>query len=106
MLVGLRWWSHIKEDGTEEWVFESMGENRNSNGVDSKVFWISCYVTPIVWAVFIVISILSLNFGNVSICLIGAMLASVNLLGYMRCEKNHKAHVSGFLLNQAKKNIS
>ena len=22
-LVGLRWWSVIKEDGTEEWMFES-----------------------------------------------------------------------------------
>ena len=23
-LVGLRWWSMINEDGTEEWVFESV----------------------------------------------------------------------------------
>ena len=24
LLVGLRWWSRIKEDGTEEWIFESV----------------------------------------------------------------------------------
>ena len=28
ILVGLRWWSQIREDGTEEWIFESMGEGR------------------------------------------------------------------------------
>ena len=28
ILVGLRWWSQIREDGTEEWIFESMGEER------------------------------------------------------------------------------
>ena len=28
ILVGLRWWSKIKEDGTEEWIFESLGDKR------------------------------------------------------------------------------
>lgn len=23
LLVGLRWWNRVKEDGTSEWVFES-----------------------------------------------------------------------------------
>ena len=29
LLVGLRWWSHIKEDGTEEWIFESRSVTTN-----------------------------------------------------------------------------
>ena len=41
-----------------------------------------------------------------TICLVGAALGGVNLLGYIRCEKNHKAHVKGFILGQAKKNLS
>ncbi len=24
LLVGLRWWNEIKEDGTNEWIFESV----------------------------------------------------------------------------------
>jgi len=38
ILVGLRWWSRIKDDGKEEWIFESLPE-RNSNKVDTRVFW-------------------------------------------------------------------
>jgi hypothetical protein len=27
ILVGLRWWNNIKEDGTEEWIFESSDQS-------------------------------------------------------------------------------
>ncbi len=27
-LVGLRWWNLVREDGTEEWVFESMDQSK------------------------------------------------------------------------------
>lgn len=52
MLVGLRWWSKILEDGSEEWIFECMQDDQQANKVDSGVFWIVNYVTPIVWLVF------------------------------------------------------
>lgn len=26
LLVGLRWWNEVKEDGTEVWIFESAHE--------------------------------------------------------------------------------
>lgn len=28
ILVGLRWWSQLKPDGTEEWIFESFGGDK------------------------------------------------------------------------------
>lgn len=28
ILVGLRWWSRIKDDGKEEWIFESLPESK------------------------------------------------------------------------------
>jgi hypothetical protein len=28
ILVGLRWWNEIKEDGTEVWIFESKNESK------------------------------------------------------------------------------
>lgn len=64
------------------------------------------YVAPILWVVFGVIAVLSLQLNKVTICLVGAALGGINLLGYIRCEKNHKAHIKGFLLGAAKKNIS
>jgi hypothetical protein len=28
VLVGLRWWNEVKEDGTEVWIFESKNESK------------------------------------------------------------------------------
>merc|ERR1719382_1638742 len=39
LLVGLRWWSHVREDGSQEWVFESNPEEGNLNSTDRNVFW-------------------------------------------------------------------
>ena len=105
-MVGLRWWSAIKDDGTEEWYFESLGGDQKPSKVDSTVFWAANYTVPILWFVFAITSILTLNLSQVTICLIGGGLGGVNLMNYIRCEKNHKAHVQGFLIGQAKKNIS
>ena len=38
-LVGLRWWSDFKDDGTEIWFFESHDTNFIPNNVDSAFFW-------------------------------------------------------------------
>jgi hypothetical protein len=38
-LVGLRWWSEIKEDGSEIWLYESMEINFKPNECNSNVFW-------------------------------------------------------------------
>ena len=106
ILVGLRWWSKIDDVGKETWIFESMGEARKTNKVDSTVFWVGCYAVPVVWVIFALTSIITLKFSQMTICFIGCGLAGVNLMGYIRCEKNHKAHVRGFLLNTAKNTIS
>ena len=106
ILVGLRWWSKIDAAGKETWYFESLGEARQTNKTDSLVFWVAMYAIPIIWLIFAITSVISLRFSQLTICMIGCGLAGVNLLGYIRCEKNHKSHVRGFLVDQAKKNIS
>merc|ERR1712117_462539 len=74
ILVGLRWWSAIKDDGTEEWYFESLGGDQKPSKVDSTVFWAANYTVPILWFIFAITSILTLNLSQVTICLIGGGL--------------------------------
>ena len=105
ILVGLRWWSKIQPDGSEKWFFESLNI-KASNAIDSQVFWTSIYLTPIVWIVFIFISLLSFSFKNLTICLLAFILASTNLAGYRKCNSDHDKKVKGFLMNQAVKNVS
>merc|ERR1719362_920808 len=39
VLVGLRWWNHVREDGSQEWVFESNPKEDSLNATDRNVFW-------------------------------------------------------------------
>ena len=104
ILVGLRWWSQVKDDGTEEWYFESLEEKKNT-GIDSFIFWAVLYIAPIVWGILVVANVLSFSIYNVTLCLSACVLAGTNLYGYIKCERDHKGKVSGFLMNQAMSNL-
>ncbi|RKP25828.1 hypothetical protein SYNPS1DRAFT_15095, partial [Syncephalis pseudoplumigaleata] len=48
LLVGLRWWNDVLEDGSSTWAFESKEPTQGVNPVDAKVFWYTLYGTPLV----------------------------------------------------------
>ena len=48
VLVGLRWWNEVKEDGSEVWMFESENEKK-ATSIDTTIFWMSLYITPCFW---------------------------------------------------------
>lgn len=106
MLVGLRWWSHIRPDGTEEWVFESMKGEKKANQVDLTIFWLVAYLAPIIWLILAILQLATLNLNNFTVCVVGAFLSGINLLGYIRCQKNHKSMMRGFLFKKAQENIT
>ncbi|KAI0932286.1 Golgi apparatus membrane protein tvp23, variant 3 [Taiwanofungus camphoratus] len=47
ILVGLRFWNQVDDDGESYWVFESRDPSRPPNPVDSKMFWIALYTFPL-----------------------------------------------------------
>ncbi len=59
LLVGLRWWSEIQDDGSEKWLFESKTNNFNPNNVDSAFFWTAQIAGSGVWVFFLALNILS-----------------------------------------------
>lgn len=84
LLVGLRWWSEIKDDGTEEWLFESL-DIKNSSGMDSFIFWIVLYLSPLVWGFLTVVAALNFRLYGVTLTLVAFFMCFTNLLGYMKC---------------------
>lgn len=99
LLVGLRWWNEIKEDGSEEWIFESK-ENREQNPVDSRVFWVSLYAAPIIWVVFGIGALFKLSFSWL-LCVAVALAFNVtNLIGYTKCEKDARAKMTNYIAEQ------
>lgn len=49
LLVNLRWWSEIDENGDEEYQFESDDGKKIVGKTDQFIFWSTLYGTPIVW---------------------------------------------------------
>lgn len=60
-LVGLRWWSEIKDDGNEVWLYESMDVNFKPNECNSNVFWFTQTISTAIWIVMTVIDLISLQ---------------------------------------------
>ncbi|OMJ88436.1 hypothetical protein SteCoe_9660 [Stentor coeruleus] len=61
LLVALRWRNKVKDDGSEEWVFESLSEKHENNRLDSLGFWIGLYGYAGVWALLLLANILTLS---------------------------------------------
>jgi len=95
LLVGLRWWNEVKDDGTNVWIFESKPENRNVNPSDSLIFWATLYGTPIVWLFLGLFSIIG-QWSKLLIVFVALMLSVANLVGYWKCQKDAKQKIQKF----------
>lgn len=92
--VGLRWWSNVKEDGTTEWVFESLEDMSEINSADYKLFWIGLYGTPVLWVGLLITGIMLLKFQWLVIVVIALLLSGANIYGYTKCNADAKVKAS------------
>ncbi|CAN0192709.1 unnamed protein product, partial [Discosporangium mesarthrocarpum] len=93
LMVGLRWWSNVKEDGTNEWVFESLENMTEVNSADSKLFWIGLYGTPVIWLGFFMLGLLQLQIKWLVIVVMALLLNGANIYGYTKCSNDAKNKV-------------
>ncbi|GAA5855141.1 hypothetical protein JCM8547_002397 [Rhodosporidiobolus lusitaniae] len=82
VLVGLRFWNQVDDDGTSFWVFESRSPDQPSNAVDSKVFWIAMYAFPAAWVLLLFVGILKFNLSFLPIVLLALVFNATNTVGY------------------------
>ncbi|KAI9267964.1 hypothetical protein BDA99DRAFT_504502 [Phascolomyces articulosus] len=90
LLVGLRWWNEIQEDGSNRWVFESASPNRKNNAADSRLFWTVLYATPILWVLFALTCIFTFKISWLVIVVVAVILNVANVYGYTQCDKDAK----------------
>ena len=105
ILVGLRWWNEVKDDGTEVWIFESDHEKR-ATSIDTTLFWTSLYITPCFWGVFLVIELIGLSLLWFLVCLISFVLTFSNTVGYYKCSGEQKKKISNFLAEKGQKGFT
>ncbi|KAG2184450.1 hypothetical protein INT43_000359 [Umbelopsis isabellina] len=90
LLVGLRWWNEIQEDGSNKWVFESANPNRAGNAKDSRLFWTILYATPVLWVLLAFTCIFTFKFAWLVIVVVAIILNLANVYGYTQCDKDAK----------------
>ena len=105
IIVGLRWWNEVRDDGTEVWIFESDHEKRASS-LDTTLFWTSLYIAPIFWAIFLVIELIGLSLMWFLVCLISLVLTFSNTLGYYKCSGEQQKKISNFFAEKGQQGIS
>ncbi|XP_051570487.1 Golgi apparatus membrane protein TVP23 homolog B-like [Myxocyprinus asiaticus] len=88
LLVGLRWWNQVNEDGSSHWMFESRTEGSKSiiSSSESKIFWFGLIVCPVFWVFFMFSTLLAFNIKWLAVVIMGAVLQWANLYGYVRCK--------------------
>jgi len=106
LLVGLRWWNEVKEDGTNVWIFESLEQESLINPFESKLFWISLFIPPVAWFLLGIFQILTPNRFNWAIlCALGVSLTVSNVIGYIKCARDARSKLkqmtTEFVVTQA-----
>ncbi|CAI8024667.1 Golgi apparatus membrane protein TVP23 homolog B [Geodia barretti] len=92
LLVGLRWWNKVKDDGSSEWLFEA--KQTNTTYWEAVIFWTALIVFPALWILCLFTAILKFSWTWAIIPLAGIALNGSNLVGYVRCKRDARARIT------------
>jgi len=93
LMVGLRWWSEVMEDGSTVWRYESH-EDRQGSSMDYWVFWVGLFVPAVVWSIFAIGSVFHFSFDWLLLILTALALSGANIVGYINCKKDAGSQIS------------
>ena len=99
-LVQLRWWYDSSISNSSNFSFESYkqypGVGPAINPIDSKLFWWSMYLTPVVWMVFGILCLLRLKLFYLLLIVVAICLTGWNTYGFRCCDRwDPDANVNG-----------
>ncbi|XP_063474308.1 Golgi apparatus membrane protein TVP23 homolog A isoform X1 [Symphalangus syndactylus] len=97
LLVGLRWWNQIDEDGKSHWIFEARKVSPNSiaaTEAEARIFWLGLIICPIIWIVFFFSTLFSLKLKWLALVVAGISLQAANLYGYILCKMGGNSDIS------------
>ncbi|XP_022167543.1 uncharacterized Golgi apparatus membrane protein-like protein CG5021 isoform X2 [Myzus persicae] len=84
IMVGLRWWNYVDDDGVSHWVYESRKHRINSS--EYRIFWAGLWSVTGMWILFFITSFFSINFKWMLLVSIALTLNIANLYGYIKCK--------------------
>jgi hypothetical protein len=87
----------VKDDGSNEWIFESLEDMAEIAPLDSRLFWGALYATPLAWGLLLVIGLLRLKFEYLPIVIAAISMSVANIVGYMKCSSSAKAKMQSMM---------
>lgn len=99
IMVGLRWWNYIDDEGKSIWVFEARNgdSQKQLSTTEIRIFWASLIATPIMWTLFLFTALFGLKLKWMVLVFIGLTLSLSNLMGYLRCKMGKTDSVSSVM---------
>uniref|UniRef100_A0A182QI94 Golgi apparatus membrane protein TVP23 homolog n=1 Tax=Anopheles farauti TaxID=69004 RepID=A0A182QI94_9DIPT len=110
LLVGLRWWNYVDDNGVSRWIFESKKKQDSSrlNNFEGRIFWITLVMCPTLWSLFFIVGLLGFKFKWLLLVVIALILNGANLYGYIKCNFGATANIrtttTDFVKSQVLKN--
>lgn len=101
LLVGMRWWNDIKEDGSSQWYFESIADESTIDPKDRSIFWGALYVWPVLWLIFLILNFISFTWDWLLLIIMVFVFAVANVVGYWKCSKDQKRQMAEWAKSQA-----
>ena len=95
LLVGLRWWNEIAEDGSSAWRFEKASEERQKamDAFERKLFWYTLYGTPAVWLLLGIVGAVRFKIDYLLIVVIALAMNFSNVVGYVKASREQSQQV-------------
>ncbi|XP_050720113.1 uncharacterized Golgi apparatus membrane protein-like protein CG5021 isoform X1 [Eriocheir sinensis] len=103
LMVGLRWWNYIDDEGQSHWVFEAKkgGLQGRVSKTEVRVFWVALVAFPVFWSIIFLIAIVFSKFQWAIVVVIALTLSGSNLYGYVRCKLGKSDSITESFKNMA-----
>ncbi|XP_047327769.1 Golgi apparatus membrane protein-like protein ECHIDNA [Impatiens glandulifera] len=98
ILVGLRWWNEINDDGESVWKFECLDQESlaRMNKKDSWLFWWTLYLSAVAWLVLGIFSLIKFQADYLLVVAVCLTLNAANIVGFTKCRKDAKKQLQDF----------
>ncbi|XP_033840485.1 Golgi apparatus membrane protein TVP23 homolog B [Periophthalmus magnuspinnatus] len=99
LLVGLRWWNQVDDDGKSTWIYESRKGAAKASGSESRLFWLSLVVAPVLWSILSFTSLIYFRIKWLPVVVMAMVLNGANLYGYVKCKFGSKTSLKTVATN-------
>ncbi|KAI3949770.1 hypothetical protein MKX01_040987, partial [Papaver californicum] len=86
ILVGLRWWNEVDEQGESVWKFECLDQESlaRMNKKDSWLFWWTLYINAVTWVILGIFSLIRFQADYLLLVGVCLSLSAANIIGFTK----------------------